>query len=226
MSFSAKFLRHPLKKQSFLKNVKSQKLFQFSKKGDKENVGNYRRISILPICSKVLERIMYSHLYECFKNNNLLHENQFDFQINNSNGHEILQFTRDNTQNFDNAKFALGVFIDLSEVFDTVDHQILLKNLNYYGVNEKILMWLQSYLFQRKQYIENNDDIKYLFKIDYGVPQVSILSSLLFLVCVNNFYLPSKLKNVMFADNTNLFISDEKMGKFFQLMNKKCLYLF
>ena len=76
-------------------------------------------------------------------------------------------------------------------------------------------MWLQSYLFQRKQYIENNNDIKYLLKIDYGVPQVPIPGSLLFLIGVNNFYLASKLKNIMFADNTNLFISDEKIGKFF-----------
>ena len=213
MLFSAKFLRHLLKKQSFLKNVKSQKLFQFLKKVDKENVGNYRPISILPVCSKVLERIMYSHLYEYFKNKNLLHENQFNFQINNSNGHKILQFTCDNTQNFDNAKFTLDVFIDLSEVFDTVNRQILLKNLNYYEVNEKTSTWLQSYLLKRKQYIENNNDIKYLLEIDYGVPQVSILGSLLFLICVNNFYLASKLKNVMFADNTNLFILDKEMNE-------------
>ena len=84
-------------------------------------------------------------------NNNLLHENQFGFQINNSTEHAILQFTRDIAQNFD--KFTLGVFIDLSKAFDIVDHQILLNKLKHYGVNEKTLAWLQRYLFQRKQYI-------------------------------------------------------------------------
>ena len=62
-------------------------------------------------------------------NNNLLHENQFGFEINNSTEHAILYFTRDITQNFDNGKFTSGVFIDLLKAFDTVDHQILLKKL-------------------------------------------------------------------------------------------------
>ena len=87
-------------------------------------------------------------------NNKLLNENQFGFQINNSTEHAILKFTRDIAQNFDNGKFTLGVFIDFSKAFDTVDHQILLKKLKHYEANEKTLVWLQSYLFQRKQYIE------------------------------------------------------------------------
>ena len=83
-------------------------------------------------------------------NNNLPHENQFGFQINNSTKHAILQFTRDIAQNFGNGKFTLGVFIDLSKDFDTVDYQILLKKLKHYGVNEETLAWLRSQLFQRK----------------------------------------------------------------------------
>ena len=90
----------------------------------------------------------------------------------------------------------LGVFIDLSKTFDTVDHQILLKKLKHYGVNEKVLAWLQSYLFQRKQYIEDTNDINYLLEIDCGVSRGSILGPLLFLVYVNDFYFGSKLKNV------------------------------
>ena len=107
-------------------------------------------------------------------NNNLLHENQFGFQINNPTEHAILQFKSDIVQNFDNAKFTLGVFIGLSKAFDTVDPQIVLKKLKHYGVNEKSLAWLRSYLFQRKQYTENSNDIKYLLETDCGVPQGSM----------------------------------------------------
>ena len=64
-------------------------------------------------------------------NSSLLHENKFGFQINNSTELAILQFARKIAQNFDNGKFTLGVFLDLSKAFDTVDHQILLKNLKY-----------------------------------------------------------------------------------------------
>ena len=111
---------------------------------------------------------MYNRLREYFMNNNLLHKNQFGFQINNSTEHAILQFTRDIVQTFDNGKFTLGVFIDLLEAFDTVNHQILLKKLKHYWVNEKTLAWIRSYLLQRKQYVENSNDIKYLLEIDWG----------------------------------------------------------
>ena len=132
-----------------------------------------------------------------------------------------MQFTRDIAQNFDNGKSTLGFFIELSKAFDTVDHQILLKKLKHYGVNEKTLAWLRSYLLQRKKYIENSNDIKYFLEIDCSVPQGSLLGPLLFLIYVNNFYLASKLKNVMFADDTNLFLSDENISELFQQMNKE-----
>ena len=75
------------------------------------------------------------------------------------------------------------------------------------------MAWLRSYLFQRKQYIENSNDIKYSLQIACGVPQGSILGPLLFLIYANDFYLASKFKNLMFDDDTNLFISDENIGK-------------
>ena len=77
-------------------------------------------------------------------NNNLLNENQFGFQINNSTEHTKLQFTRVIAQNSDNDKFTPVVFIYLSKVFD---QQILLNKLKYYGINGKTLAWLQRYLY-------------------------------------------------------------------------------
>ena len=189
-----KIFKASLEEAVFPEKLKIAKVIPVFKKGDKENIENYQPISILPVFSKVLERIMYNRLYEYFMNNNLLHENQFGFQINNSPDHAILQFTCDIAQNFDNGKFTLGVFIDLSKAFDTVDHQILVKKLKHYGVNEKTLTWLRSYVFQRKQYIENSNAINYLLEIDCGVPHWSILGPLLFLIYVNDFYLASKLK--------------------------------
>ena len=76
------------------------------------------------------------------------------------------------------AKFTLGVLIDLSKAFDTVNHQILIEKLKHDGFNKKALAWLRSYLLQRKQCIENienSNDIKYLLETDCGFQQGSIL---------------------------------------------------
>ena len=132
-------------------------------KGEKENVENYR-----PIFSKALERIMCNRLHGYFKNNNFLQQSQFGFQMNNSTEHLILQFTREIAQNIYNGKFTLVVFIDLLKAFDSVDHQILLTKLKHYGVIEKATAWLRSYLFQKEQYIENYNDIKYLRSVTQG----------------------------------------------------------
>ena len=84
-------------------------------------------------------------------NNNILLGNQFGIQINNSTDDAILRFTQDTTQNLHCVRLILGVFIDLSNAFDTVDYQILLNESTHYGVNEKTLAWLHTYLFQRKK---------------------------------------------------------------------------
>ena len=84
-----------------------------------------------------------------FMYNNLLHKYQFGFQMNNSIEHAVLQFICDIAQNFDNGKLGLGVFIDLSKVLDTLDHQILPGKIKNYRDNEKALVQLRSYLFQK-----------------------------------------------------------------------------
>ena len=85
----------------------------------------------------------------------------------------------DIAQNFDNGKLALGVFINLKKL--------------KHGVNEKTLAWLRNYLFKRKQYTKNNNDIKNLLEIDSSVTQGPTLGPLLFLIYVNYFHFPSTL---------------------------------
>ena len=92
---------------------------------------------LFSVFSKVLEHIMYNRLYEYFMNNNLIHQNEFGLQINNSTEHAILQFKRDITQKLDNGKFTLGIFMELSKAFDTINYLILLKKLKHYGLMKK-----------------------------------------------------------------------------------------
>ena len=155
----------------FPDSLKIAKVTPIFKSGDKDNVSNYRPISILPVFSKVLERIMYNRVYNHLDSKGLLYEKQFGFQRNNSTEHAILQLTRDITSSFEKGEYTLGVFIDLSKAFDTVDHQILIKKLQYYEIDGPASEWFKSYLSNRKQYMPSQDESENCLDIICGVPQ-------------------------------------------------------
>ena len=181
------------------------------KSGDAENVTNYRPISVFPIFSKILERIMNSRIYKHLKNNNLLFDKQFRFQLNNSKEHAILQLINDISRSFERGEYTLGIFIDLSKAFDTVDHEILISKLESYGIKGKTLKWLKSYLSERKQCMSYSDVGKAsMCSIIRGVPQGFILGPVIFLICVNDLHKASSIfKPAMFVDDANLFLSNK-----------------
>ena len=149
-----------MKSGIFKDKLKIAKVFPIYKSG-KKYVLNYRPISV-PLCfSKILERIMYNRLYNYLNENEILNDKQFGFRAGHSTEDAILELTNQVNNAFDNNNFVLGVFIDLSKAFDTVDHNILLEKLSMYGVKENNLKWFHSYLSNWKQYIEfQNDDKK------------------------------------------------------------------
>ena len=95
---------------------------------------NYKPISALPCFSKLFERLMYNRLYKYLLQNNLAHEKQFGFQASNSMEHAVIQLISQILNAFNENKYPLGIAIDLSEAFDTVNHDILLKKLDMYGI--------------------------------------------------------------------------------------------
>ena len=140
-----------IKQVMFPDSLKIAKVTLILKFGAKDNVSNYRPISILPVSSKVLERIIHNRVQKHLDSKGLLYEKQFDFQRNNSIEHFMLQLRRDITSSFEKGEYTLGVFIDLSKAFDNVGHQILIKTLQYCGVDGTALERFKSYLRDRKQ---------------------------------------------------------------------------
>ena len=211
-----------ISKGIFPDKLKIAKVTPIFKSGDSTVLTNYRPISVLPCFSKILERIMYNRLQKHLSENNLLFERQFGFQSSKSTEHAILELSDEILNSFEKNNFTVGVFIDLSKAFDTVNHDVLIKKLSYYGINTNNLAWFSSYLRNRQQYISADGVCTESQNITCGVPQGSILGPLLFLIYVNDLNKASKiLQPIMFADDTNLFYSHRNIKTLFYTVNKE-----
>ena len=118
---------------------------------DNQDCNNYRPISLLPNISKLSEKIMHTRLSKFSEDNKCLFSKQFGFRNKHSTTHALIDLTETIRKSLDDNEFACGVFLDLKKAFDTVNHKILLKKLEHYGVRGHAIKWLTSYLTGRKQ---------------------------------------------------------------------------
>ena len=201
----------------FLKIAKVTPIF---KSGDKSDFQNYRPISVLPSISKVFEKIVYNRLLSYLQSNNVLCDNQFGFRKNHSTYMALIELYDKVSLAIDNNEFSIGIFIDLSKAFDTLDHSILLKKLEHYGIRGMALEWFSSYLSNRKQCVSLNGVLSDFKSITHGVPQGSILGPLLFILYINDIVNCSeKLFFMLFAGDTNLFVSCREIMHLFDIVN-------
>ena len=113
----------------------------------------------------------------------------------------------------ENKDSVLSVFLDLSKALDTIDHQILLYKLEFYGIRGTPLKWFKSYLSNRKQYVKYNNSDLLQRDIIYGIPQGSILGPLLF--CVEH------CKTILFADDATIYKTGKQVNNIYEDMNKE-----
>ena len=197
------------------------------KKNDIDKCQNYRPISLLSNIGKIFEKIMYARISNFLQECKILYEKQFGFRKNHSTNHALLSMVEEIRKNLDGKLYSCGVFVDLEKAFDTVNHNILIKKLHYYGIVGPYNSWLQSYLTNRKQSVTLGDSTSDLKSITCGVPQGSVLGPLLFLIYIND--MNTAVKNCIihhFADDTNLLCSEKNLKKLRKNMNKELSLLF
>ena len=126
--------------------LKLTKVIPVFKKGDSKLINNYRQISLLPVISKVLEKIIANQLSKYFEDNKLFHDIQYGFRTGLSTEYATIELTDRIISNVDRNEIPFSIFLDISKAFDTLGHTILLQKLNHYGIDGKALQLCESYL--------------------------------------------------------------------------------
>ena len=192
----------------FPDKLKTAKVTPIFKSDGKLSMNNYRPISVLPTFSKLLEKLMYNRLLKFLDANSILSSSQYGFRNKHCTYMALANLVDRITNELEHKKFSIGVFIDLSKAFDTLNHSILVNKLRLYGVRGIANNWFASYLSNRKQFVQIDNVASGVLPVKCGVPQGSILGPLLFILYINDIMHVSNLaKLIMFADDTNIFFS-------------------
>lgn len=197
---------------TFPKQMQVAKVTVLYKKGDRNDLGNYRPVSILPIFSKVFEKVLYTRLYDFINKHSLLSPNQFGFCKNKSAELALLEQKEYILTQFEKKAFVIGIFVDFSKAFDLVNHTILLQNLECYGIRGQAQLLLKSYLSHRKQAVCIDNIKSELKSVTCGVPQGSILGPLLFNMYLNDICnINTTAKFIIYADDTSIFFTGNNL---------------
>ena len=191
--------------------LKIAKVIPVFKKGQMQDASNYRPISLIPVIGKVFEYVIFNQVNEYFRCFDLFNRVQYGFSKGKSTVDAIRNLVDKILFIFESGGYVLSSFCDLSMAFDSIEHNILIDKLRFYGIQGKQLKFFESYLTDRKQIVYVNGEFSSVRNLSNGVPQGSILGPLLFLIAVNDLPNNIDIDTIMFADDTTLVTFDKDL---------------
>ena len=207
MPFLLTIINTSIATNKFPSQWKHAEVCTIHKKGNTTDPSNFRPISLLSTLSKILEKEIANQLQTYLESHNLLNKYQYAYRRHTSTEDALLNITETAYKAIDNGEITLLVLLDMSKAFDSVNHNILLHKLNSLNINSR---WFESYLSNRTQSVKIKREISQPMRINYGVPQGSILGPQLFLIFVNDIRQnlpPNNAKLIMYADDLQVAIT-------------------
>lgn len=199
---------------TFPRRLQIAKVSIIFKGGDKNSISNYRPISILPVFSKVIEKLIHERIVSFLTKHHIMTPFQFGFTKQRSTETALLTQKEIILDAFEKETYTLGIFVDFSKAFDRINHITLIKKLDHYGFRGNFLNVIKSYLKYRQQKVEINGYASNFKELSNGVPQGSILGPLLFNIYVNDLVnIDNSTTFIIYADDTSLFFRDCDLHK-------------
>ena len=204
----------------FPENMKLAIVKPLYKAKEKSEICNYRPISLLPVLSKILEKIVNSRMVNYLNRYGINYEGQYGFRKNRNTTDAILDLTGNILEGFDKGMISIALFLDMTKAFDSIKHETLLKKMECYGIRGCVLQWFRNYLSNRNLKVIFQNVLSNEFPVKCGVPQGSVLGPLLYSLLVNDMPRSLKFSNcVLYADDTTLLISGNNIDFLYKKIN-------